>query len=113
MSPGIREVVGDEGLEVLGRGLEPIDGTVRVPNRAGVSLYGRVVKRAFVHVDTTTGPPCKSADGMVRVSGIEPVQNQLSGVGAIVSVAVGGLAGIIPGWQAARTKVVDALRHAG
>jgi putative ABC transport system permease protein len=37
----------------------------------------------------------------------------VAAIGAVVSVAVGLVAGIAPGWQAARTKVVDALRHAG
>lgn len=37
----------------------------------------------------------------------------LAVVGAIVSVAVGLLAGVVPGWQAARTNDVDALRHTG
>jgi putative ABC transport system permease protein len=38
---------------------------------------------------------------------------QLAVVGAIVSVCVGLLAGIAPGLQAARTNIVNALRHVG
>jgi putative ABC transport system permease protein len=35
----------------------------------------------------------------------------LAVLGAIVSIVVGVLAGIVPGWQAARTNIVEALRH--
>lgn len=37
----------------------------------------------------------------------------LAAIGFVVSLIVGILAGIIPGWQASRTKIVDALQHAG
>lgn len=37
----------------------------------------------------------------------------LATVGFVVSIVVGILAGIIPGWQASRTNIVDALHHAG
>jgi putative ABC transport system permease protein len=37
----------------------------------------------------------------------------LAVVGAIVSLTVGVLAGVVPGWQAARTDIVDALRQTG
>lgn len=37
----------------------------------------------------------------------------LAALGGIVSVTVGLLAGVVPGWQAARTNIVDALRHTG
>lgn len=37
----------------------------------------------------------------------------IAAVGTIVSVSVGALAGVIPGYQAARTNIVDALRQAG
>ncbi len=37
----------------------------------------------------------------------------LAAVGTIVSVSVGVLAGVIPGYQAARTNIVDALRQTG
>ena len=32
--------------------------------------------------------------------------------GAIVTVVVGVLAGLAPGWQSAKTEIVQALRHA-
>lgn len=32
--------------------------------------------------------------------------------GIVVSIAVGILAGVVPGWQASRTEIVSALRHA-
>ncbi len=38
--------------------------------------------------------------------------SQLAAAGALVSLAVGVLAGVIPGWQAARTSIVNALRDA-
>jgi putative ABC transport system permease protein len=36
---------------------------------------------------------------------------ELAATGAVVSTVVGVLAGIIPGWQAARTEIVSALRY--
>ncbi len=38
---------------------------------------------------------------------------ELAMIGAIVSVGVGLVAGLIPGWQAARAKIVDALTRVG
>jgi ABC-type antimicrobial peptide transport system permease subunit len=32
--------------------------------------------------------------------------------GVLVAVVVGVIAGLAPGWQAARTEIVSALRHA-
>lgn len=37
---------------------------------------------------------------------------ELATTGAVVSLVVGILAGIVPGWQAARSQIVTALRQA-
>lgn len=37
----------------------------------------------------------------------------LAGIGVLVSVFVGVLAGLVPGWQAARSNIVDALKYTG
>ena len=95
-SPGIKDVsvgIGESERDIhvglLRARLVPKDGSVRhAPRRSPRSFNLRVMERPFLHVDGSAGIQYEAVDRMVRIGGVEPVDQTFLDVVFVVAVRV-------------------------
>ena len=81
----VGETVGNVSLESVGQRLESIEGAVGVPNRAGGGFDLRAMEHTVAKIGGTAGIAHHRVGRVVRVGGIDAVENALFKVGVIVS----------------------------
>ena len=86
---GIREVERDVGFELPRPRLEPVDAAVVLArDRAPRRFDRRAMEDAFLHVERAAAIEREAVDRVVRVGGVEPVQEDFLGVVLVVAVRV-------------------------